>query len=50
MEGVSNVAELIGRVLVFLVVAFVTTVVVSMGSGFCSASPVHSGASLASLP
>lgn len=34
MENVSNLAELIGRVLHFLVVAYVTTVVVYLGSWF----------------
>ena len=32
MENVSNLAELLGRVLVFLVVAYVTTVAVYLGS------------------
>jgi len=40
MENVSNLALLIDRVLVFVIVAFVTTVVVSLGSGVLQRKPL----------
>ena len=40
MENVSNLAQLIDRVLVLVIVAFVTTVVVSYGFGVLQRKPI----------
>lgn len=51
MENVSNLAQLIGRVLGLAVFAFVMTVVVYLARGFCGArlQALNSGACLALL-
>ena len=40
MEDVSNLAQLIDRVLVFVICAFVTSVVVSLGSRVLQRKPI----------